>query len=134
MTVLSNRNTARWHGVADKYQYLGQSIADHSRFLPNRTEAITWTVKNIGTTGWTTGYTLRYFSGPKATKDAYSFSKAVPVNDTINFIVTFTTPAQLGNYDIWFKLTNSQGQNFGDLALVYTVTNNPQKATATPAK
>jgi hypothetical protein len=118
----------------DKYQYLGQDIPDRSQFLPNRTVTITWTVKNDGTNGWTKEYTLRYFSGPKPSKDVYYFTKDVPAGATINFIVTFTTPAAPGDYDMWFKLTNAAGQNFGDLDLVYTVSNNPVRATSTPTK
>jgi hypothetical protein len=94
---------------------------------------VTWTVKNIGTNGWTKEYTLRYFSGPKATKDIYTFTKDVPANDTVNFVVTFTTPSDPGDYNLWFKLTNLSGQNFGDVNLLYTVSNNPVKATATTA-
>jgi len=118
----------------DKYQYLGQSIPDHTQFLPNVAETITWTIKNTGTTGWTTAYMMRYFSGPKADQDVYTFTKDVPVDQTINLIVTFTTPSDSGTYDMWFKLTNSQGQNFGDLDLVYTVSSSPSKGTSTPSQ
>jgi hypothetical protein len=45
----------------------------------------------------------------------------------------FTTPSEPGDYDLWFKLTNLAGQNFGDLDLVFTVSNNPVKATPTTA-
>lgn len=119
--------------AADMYQYLGQDIADNSQFSPNRPLTITWTVKNAGTTTWTTDYTLRYFSGPKASQDVYNFTKSVAPEGTINFTVTFTTPANPGDYNMWFKLTNAAGQNFGDVNLVYTVTNNPTAATSTPA-
>jgi hypothetical protein len=119
----------------EKYTYLGPDIPDRTQFLPNRQVTITWTVKNTGTTGWTKAFTLRYFAGPKPNRDAYSFTKDVPVNDTINFVVTFTTPAAPGDYDLWFKLTNAANQNFGDLDLVFTVSNNPVKApTATQTK
>lgn len=117
----------------DKYQYLGQDIPDRSQFLPNRVVTITWTVKNDGTTGWTKDYTLRYFSGPKPAKDVYLFNKDVPAGGTINFVVTFTTPAVSGDYDLWFKLTNAAGQNYGDLDLVFTVTNSPVRGTSTPS-
>lgn len=119
--------------AADEYQYLGQNIPDRSQFLPNRVVTITWTVKNTGSNGWTKDYTLRYFTGPKPKTEVYNFSKDVPVNDTINFTVTFTTPAAPGDYDIWFKLTNNAGQNFGDLDLMFTVSNSPASGTSTPA-
>ena len=126
-------NPSSGGAAPDKYQYLGQDIADRTQFLPNRQVTITWTVKNIGSNGWTKEYTLRHFSGPKPPKDFYTFTKDVPAGDTINFVVTFTTPAEPGDYDLWFKLTNLAGQNFGDLDLVFTVSNNPVKATSTTA-
>ena len=118
----------------DKYTYLGQDVADGTQFLPNRTVTVTWTVQNSGTTGWTKEYTLRHFAGPEPAKTVYPFTKDVPVNDTINFIVTFTTPTEPGDYDLWFKLTNSAGQNFGDVNLMFTVSNNPVRATPTAAQ
>ena len=129
-------------GAADKYSYLGQSIADKTQLRPGRQVSITWTIKNSGTNGWTKDYMLRYFSGPKPDKDVYTFGKDVPAGGTVNFIVTFTTPNDLGDYDLWFKLTNSQMQNFGDLDFAFTVTNTPNNSptkaapapTATAAK
>jgi hypothetical protein len=118
----------------ESYTFLGQDIPDRTQFLPNRTVTITWTIKNTGTVGWTKDYTLRYFAGPKAAEDVYNFTKDVPVNDTINFVVTFTTPADPGEYDLWFKLTNNASQNFGDLDFVFTVSNSPAKATSTPGQ
>jgi hypothetical protein len=120
--------------TTDKYTYLGQTISDHTQFRPNVTVTITWTVQNAGTTGWTTDYTLRYFAGPKAQKDLYKFSKEVGAGKNIDLTVTFTTPTDLGDYDMWFKLVNAQGQNFGDVDLVYTVTNSPKAFTPTPKK
>jgi hypothetical protein len=118
----------------EQYTYLGQTIPDRSQFPPNRVVTITWTVQNSGTIGWTKDYTLRHFAGPAPDQSAYAFSKDVPVNDTINFTVTFTTPSSPGDYDIWFKLTNNAGQNFGDLDFLFTVSNSPAAGTSTPAQ
>lgn len=121
-------------GAADKYSYLGQSLTDKMQLLPGRQMSITWTIKNAGTNGWTKDYMLRYFSGPKADKDIYTFGKDVAAGGTLNLIVTFTTPSTLGDYDMWFKLTNAQMQNFGDLDFAYTVTNSPNNSpTKAPA-
>lgn len=120
-------------GAPDKYEYLGQNVADTTQILPNRAVSVTWTVKNSGTNAWTKEYTLRHFSGPAPDKSTYAFDKDVPAGGTINFTVTFTTPADPGTYDLWFKLTNAAGQNFGDLDLVYVVTSSPQKFTPTTA-
>lgn len=119
---------------ADKYQYLGQSIADKTQLRPNTPVTITWTIKNAGTTGWTTDYSMRYFSGVKGSKDYIPFSKVVGAEKTIDLTVSFTTPSSNGDYNTWWKITNAQGQNFGDLDFSFTVTNNPTRSTSTPAK
>lgn len=118
----------------EDYTFLGQDIPDRTQFLPNRTVTVTWTIKNTGTIPWNKDYTLRYFAGPPPSTEVYPFTKDVPVNDTINFVVTFTTPATPADYDLWFKLTNDAGQNFGDLDLVFTVSNSPERSTSTPAQ
>jgi hypothetical protein len=125
-------NPSAGGAAPEKYTYLGQDIPDRTQFLPNRTVTITWTVQNTGTVPWTKDYTLRYFAGPKPATEVYPFTKDVPVNDTINFVVTFTTPAEHGEYDLWFKLTNASNQNFGDLDLVFTVSSTPGQPTAPP--
>jgi hypothetical protein len=38
----------------------------------------------------------------------------------------------LGDYTTWWKLTNPQFQNFGDVDFSFTVTNTPKAATAAP--
>ena len=119
---------------ADHYQYITQSLADHSQLRPGVTVSITWAVKNTGTSGWTTGYALRYFSGIKAAKDSYAFPKTIAPGETANLTITFTTPDTPGDYNTWWKLTNANLQNFGDVDFTFTVTNTPTKATSTPAK
>ncbi|HVN53838.1 MAG TPA: NBR1-Ig-like domain-containing protein [Anaerolineaceae bacterium] len=120
--------------VADKYQYIGQNLADRIQVRPGTPLTIVWTVKNAGTTGWTTQYTLRYFSGVKAEKDSYNFAKAVPAGGTTTLTVSIIAPTAPGDYSTWWKLTNPQLQNFGDVDFYFTVTNTPVKGTSTPTK
>lgn len=123
-------------GPTDKYQFLGQTIADKIQVRPGTTMTITWTIKNAGTVGWTTDYSMRYFSGIKAAKDFYNFSRAVPAEKSIDLTVTIQAPNVNGDYNTWWKLTNAQGQNFGDVDFSFTVTNTPSnvKPTATKAQ
>jgi hypothetical protein len=120
--------------VADKETYIGQNLFDNIQVRPGATLTIQWSVKNSGTTGWTSAYTLRYFSGIKADKDYYNFLKAVPAGQTTTFTITIVAPTTLGTYNTWWKLTNPESQNFGDVDFTFIVTDNPQKFTVTPVK
>jgi hypothetical protein len=77
---------------------------------------------------------LRYFSGIKSEKDSVNFLKAVPAGQTTTLSVSIVAPTAPGSYTTWWKLTNPQLQNFGDVDFTFTVTNTPSAATSTPSK
>lgn len=121
-------------GPADKYQYVSQTVADKIQVRPGATITVTWTVKNAGTAAWSTDYIFRYFSGVKAAKDFYNFSKIVAPEKTLDFTVSVVAPNEPGDYETWWKLTNAAGQNFGDINLLFTVTNTPNNSAKPTAK
>jgi hypothetical protein len=120
--------------VADKAVFIGQNFPDGTRFIPGTPVTIVWTVKNAGTTAWTTSYTLRYFAGTKGDKTSYAFTKEVPPGSSVEFTVSFVVPAALGEYSTWWKLTNGLSQNFSDVDFRFEAseTAGPPKATPTP--
>jgi hypothetical protein len=123
-------------GPADKYQYVTQNVADKVQVRPGVEITITWAVKNVGTVAWTTDYTLRYFTGPaNSAPNVVKFPKTVPPNSVANITAVIVAPKNTGDYDSWWKLTNAQGQNFGDVDLAFTVTNTPKNgaSAATPS-
>lgn len=107
--------------TGDEYQYVGQDLPDNYEVSPGREITITWTVKNTGTNGWSSTYSLRYFTGVKASKDVYPFTKTTPPGKTTTLSVTIVAPLIPGAYDTWWKLVNPQGQNFGDVDFVFIV-------------
>ena len=111
----------------DHYKFVGQNYPDNMKVLPGAVLTITWAIKNTGTVGWTPDYTLRYFSGINARNDYYAFPKTVPANGVVNLTVTITAPKTVGKYATWWKLTNPQGQNFGDVDFPFEVSNTPSK-------
>ncbi|HEX7432043.1 MAG TPA: NBR1-Ig-like domain-containing protein [Anaerolineaceae bacterium] len=129
-------NTGAGSVAADKYQYLAQNVADGKQFRPGTAILITWTIKNTGTTLWTKTYTLKFFAGPTGSGPAVIlFGKEVQPGGSLSLSTTIKTPAGIGDYDTWYKLTNDQLQNFGDLDFKYTVSNQPSnqiQPTATP--
>jgi hypothetical protein len=120
--------------VADHYKYVSQNHADGYQVRPNTAVIISWTVQNDGATGWGADYTLDYFAGVKpTTATSVKFGKQVAPNGQLTLSVTLTTPAAPGNYNTWWKLTNTQGQHFGDVDFSFIVTSTPGAAvTATP--
>ncbi|HMD88110.1 MAG TPA: NBR1-Ig-like domain-containing protein [Anaerolineaceae bacterium] len=117
-------------GPADKYQYVSQNIPDKTQVRPGVEISMTWAVKNTGTTAWTTDYELRYFTGPaNSAPNVVKFPKTVPPGTVANLTVEIVAPKSPGDYDSWWKLTNAQGQNFGDVDLLFTVTNTPKSPT-----
>jgi len=118
-------------GPTDKYQYISQNIPDKTQVRPGVEITITWAVKNIGTVAWTTDYTLRYFAGPSNSEpNTIKFPKTIPPNSIVNLTAVIKAPKTLGDYDSWWKLTNAQEQNFGDVDLEFTVTNSPKNGTS----
>jgi hypothetical protein len=107
----------------DRYQLIGQNLPDQTKVSPGALITITWAIKNIGIVGWTNDYSIRFFSGVPSKKDYYNFPQSVAVGKVANLSVTITAPTTVGNYNTWWKLTNGQAQNFGDVDFSFEVTN-----------
>ncbi len=119
-------------GVADAYQYVGQNLPDKYQLRPGIPMIISWTVKNAGATEWSAEYTLDYFAGVEGKIDSVKIGKKVAPGAQVTISVTFTTPTIAGDYNTWWKLTNLQGQHFGDVDFSFTVTSTPHQSTPTP--
>lgn len=120
--------------VPDKAQFVTQNFRDGYRFKPGTAITIIWTVKNVGTTGWSTSYTLRYFAGEKSDKTSYAFPKTVQPGGEVDLSVNIVVPSVLGTYTTWWKLANGLGQNFSDVDFTFQSSNTagPPLATHTP--
>jgi hypothetical protein len=110
-------------GVApDKAEWVSNVPADGTVLQPGQKFDIKWTVKNTGTTTWNTSYTVRYFSGNISTvKNTYNFRAETKPDGTAELIVEAVAPSTPGDYFTWWKLTNDQGVNFGDVDLAIKV-------------
>lgn len=117
---------------ADRYQYVGQNLADNMQVRPGTLLVISWTVKNVGTTGWSSAYLLRYFAGVQSDVGSVPLGKNVPPGGEVTVSVKFNAPTVEGKYNTWWKLQNAQGQNFGDVDFTFNVTSTPGQATPTP--
>ncbi len=118
--------------VPDKAQYITQNFKDGYRFKPGTAVTIIWTVKNAGTTGWSSSYTLRYFAGVKSEKTSYAFPKTVQPGGEVDLSVNLVVPSTLGTYTTWWKLTNGLGQNFSDVDFTFQSSNTAGPPVASP--
>lgn len=112
----------------DQYEYVSQTIADGYQVRPNTTVTITWRVKNVGSTAWDTNYYLNQYAGPTIKTPQVAFPRMVAANEAIDLTVTFTTPPNYGDHNLWFKLMDPSGDAFGDVNFLFTVTDAPDNS------
>jgi hypothetical protein len=100
-------------------KFVSETIPDYTFETPGSTFTKTWTLQNVGTCTWGTGYALVFDHGdqmmgsstPTATPVAITTS--VAPNATITVSVTLTAPTTPANYQGFWKLQTPQGVKFG---------------------
>ena len=99
--------------VADKAEWVSNTPADYTE-LPNDVDYdIVWTLKNTGTTTWTTDYIYRFYAGDTLhKKSSYKLSKAVAPGESVDIIVDGKTAGLKGEKSATWVITNKDGVNF----------------------
>jgi hypothetical protein len=100
-------------GTEDQAQWVSQSIADDTTFAPGETFTMTWRLKNTGTSTWTAGYLLRYYSGDTfgAPKEI-SLGREVPPGEEIDISIQMKAPANPGTYRSDWVMSSENRSNF----------------------
>jgi hypothetical protein len=120
----------------DKAEWVTQSPADGTSMYPGQDFTLVWTLKNVGTTTWTTSYQVRYYLGGTVLRFGASdqkFSKEVKPGESIDLTLSMEAPQDGGDYTTQWVLTNKDGANFYPLSLNIKVTGNKPAPTNTPA-
>lgn len=128
--------TATFASSGDKAEWVTQSPTDGTVLYPNQSFTLVWTVKNVGTTTWTTAYQVRYYLGGSVLRFGASdtkFAKEVPPNDTLDITLQMKAPAEAGDYLSQWVLTNKDGSNFYPLTLSIKVGGSAPAPTSTSA-
>lgn len=124
--------TATSTRTPDNALYVSQSVADDTGFSAGQTFKMSWRLKNTGTTTWTTGFRLRFFSGdPLGAPASVNIPAEVKPGAEIDIPVNMKAPATSGTYISNWVLTNAQGANFYNIFLKIKV--GDVKSTNTPA-
>jgi hypothetical protein len=90
------------------------TIPDGTKLDPGADFTKTWRLKNIGTTTWSTAYSLVHASNDKIGGPAtVSLPKNVAPGETVDLSVDLTAPNETGKHTSYWKLSNDRGQLFG---------------------
>ncbi len=108
--------------TGDKCEWQRNDPADGAVFNPKDSFDLVYSLKNTGTSTWTTSYKLRYYVGDYFT-DAREFNlkETVAPGQIGRAVADATAPSTAGTYKATFVLTNDQGVNFCVLDYTFTV-------------
>lgn len=108
----------------DKAVWVAQTPGDGTVFTPGEDFTLVWTVKNVGTTTWTTDYQLRFYLGDPSlrfTASDIKLPKEVKPNETIDLSLWMEAPHNAGDYTTIWVLSNNEGANFYPLTFTLKV-------------
>ena len=94
---------------------------------------MTWTMKNTGTSTWTTGYLLRYFSG-----NAFGAPKEIPIGrevapgGQIDITINMKAPSIPGSYRTDWVMSTENRANFKEPVYLKIKVAAPVTPTPTP--
>ncbi|MGE0084700.1 MAG: NBR1-Ig-like domain-containing protein [Desulfococcaceae bacterium] len=115
--------------LTDKAGWVTETIPDYTPFAGGASFTKTWTIKNTGTSTWTSSYKLRYVSntaGRMSTVSEVAISGSVAPGGTYKFSVPMKAPAAQSSEksykEVW-KFTNPAGStiNIGSSATVWAL-------------
>lgn len=110
----------------DKMEWITNTPADNSKVQKGSFIEVFFTIKNTGTTTWTGDYTIRYFAGDTlGTRPVINFPvQEVKPGETVKLpLGTLQAPQEAKATMTWWKITNAEGKNFGDVTLELEITN-----------
>ena len=90
------------------------TVPDGTLFSPDSAFTKTWRIKNSGSCGWTTAYSLTYYSGERMNAPtSLPLPKAISPGATVDLTLNMTAPASPGKYRGYWILKNAAGELFG---------------------
>lgn len=107
--------TATLGSVGDKGVWASQTITDGTHYAAGESDDLTWYITNIGTTTWTTDYSIRFFTGTnfaKAGNTRYKLTSTTPPQGTAPATIDIVAPTTAGTYTMSWVLSNEHDENF----------------------
>lgn len=104
--------------TGDKAELTGQSPSDGVTLQKNESFTMTLVLKNVGTTTWSTAYTLVFFAGDKmGSPNDFNMPHEVKPGETVRLIFDMKASDTTGKKRTIWALRNADGVNFYDLWL-----------------
>ena len=99
---------------SDRAALDGETVPDLTPMFPGHLFVKTWTLRNAGTTTWTTDYALVFVGGTQMNAEPEVYLP-VPVEPgaQVDVSVLMRAPYTVGVYQGFWKLRNDEGQLFG---------------------
>jgi hypothetical protein len=108
------------------------SIPDNTELDPGEEFTKTWRLRNDGTCGWTSEYSVAFVSGNELSGKTTSLPGSVAVNQNLDFSIKMKAPLTAGEYKSYWTIRNENGVSFGDLFYVQIVVSSSATETFTP--
>lgn len=119
--------------TTDLAEWVSQTIADDTVFAPGETFTITWRLRNTGTSTWTPGYLLRFYSGNNfGAPNEVVLGQTVLPGDTVDISVPMKAPNTPGNYRTDWVMSNQSRSNFKQPVFLKIVVALPPTPTPAP--
>jgi hypothetical protein len=121
-------------GGADVAQWRANDPPDNTVFAPGEEFTVTWTLENTGTSTWTTGYYIQFYSGEQMdAEDEVYLPYSVPPGTNVQVSVDFVAPESNGAKRSDWILKNANDETFYSFYVVIDVGTASQPTTAPTA-
>jgi len=106
----------------DAARWMSNDPPDKTNFSPGEEFTVTWTLENVGTSSWSTNYYIQFSSGEQMDAEEKVFVPyPVAPNTNVQISVAFIAPAEVGEYQSSWKLTNAKDAAFYDFYIIIDV-------------
>ncbi|MCB2209378.1 hypothetical protein KQH62_00665 [bacterium] len=121
-------------GGADVAQWRANDPPDNTVFAPGEEFTVTWTLENTGTSTWSTGYYIEFYSGEQMdADDEVNLPYSVPTGTNVQVSVDFVAPQSNGAKRSDWILKNANDETFYSFYIVIEVGQTSSQPTTAPA-
>jgi Ig-like domain from next to BRCA1 gene len=132
--------TGSWAATTDKASWVSETISDNTKMTGGSSFNKTWTIKNSGTSTWTSSYKLKYASnqgGRLSSTSEVKISGSISPGKTYTFTVPMKAPAAQTSEKTYredWKFTNASGSTIsvGSSSTIWALIKVPAMVSAVP--
>jgi hypothetical protein len=113
-TVVPVTATSAYCTGTNLANFVSESIPDGTSMALGAAFTKTWTLTNVGTCTWDTGYSLVFVSGSQMSgPSSVPLTADVPPGSSVTLSVNLVAPTVAGTYTAYYELSTDQGIRFG---------------------